>query len=132
MRIRKQIRVSGIVQGVGFRPYVFRLATELNLCGTIRNTPAGVTIEIQGAAGRVESFVSRLPREAPALACITEIAVRELPRNRDHEFQILPSREGEPVRALIAPDIAICDDCLRELLDPANRRYLYPFINCTN
>ena len=132
MQARREIRVSGIVQGVGFRPYVFRLATELDLSGTIGNTSAGVTIEIQGPAERVENFVFRLPQEAPVLARITGVAVRELPCNGSHEFQILPSREGEPVRTLISPDVAICDDCLRELFDAADRRYLYPFINCTN
>jgi hydrogenase maturation protein HypF len=132
MQVRREIRVSGIVQGVGFRPYVFRLATQLNLSGTISNTSAGVTIEIQGPTELVREFVLRLPQEAPALARITGVAVSELPCDGDREFQILPSREGEPVRTLISPDVAICDDCLRELFDPADRRYLYPFINCTN
>jgi hydrogenase maturation protein HypF len=132
MRIRREIRVSGIVQGVGFRPYVFRLATERDLSGTIMNTSAGVTIEIQGPTEIVDDFVLRLPEQAPALSRITGVAVRELPCNADRAFQILASRAGEPVRTLISPDVAICDDCLRELLDPADRRYLYPFINCTN
>ena len=132
MQARKEIRVSGIVQGVGFRPYVFRLANELKLSGTISNTAAGVTIEIQGPAEHVQDFVLRLPDGAPALARITEVAVRELPCNGKQGFEILPSREGEPVRALISPDVATCEDCLRELFDPADRRYLYPFINCTN
>ena len=132
MQVRREIRVSGIVQGVGFRPYVFRLATELDLSGTIKNTSAGVTIEIQGPTELVDDFVLRLPEGAPTLSRIIEVAVRELPCNGDFEFRILASREGEPVRALISPDVAICDDCLRELFDPADRRYLYPFINCTN
>jgi hydrogenase maturation protein HypF len=132
MQVRREIRVSGIVQGVGFRPYVFRLATELDLSGTIGNSSAGVAIEIQGPSEPVENFLLRLPREAPTLARITGVVVRELPCNADREFQILASHAGEPVRTLISPDVAICDDCLRELFDPADRRYLYPFINCTN
>ncbi|MGH9681364.1 MAG: acylphosphatase, partial [Candidatus Acidiferrales bacterium] len=132
MQVRKEIRVSGIVQGVGFRPYVFRLATELDLSGMVRNTPVGVTIEIQGAAERVDNFVLRLPEEAPALASITEVAVREVPCNGGHGFEILASRTGDRVRTLISPDVEVCGDCLRELFDPKNRRYLYPFINCTN
>ena len=132
MRIRKEIQVSGIVQGVGFRPYVFRLATDRHLSGSIRNTPAGVTIEIQGPVQEVEDFLAQLPAEAPALARITEVAIREIPCNGDAEFHIVSSIMGEAVRALISPDVAICDDCLRELFDPADRRYLYPFINCTN
>jgi hydrogenase maturation protein HypF len=132
MRIRKQIQVSGIVQGVGFRPYVFRLATDRHLSGSIRNTPAGVTIEIQGPAQEVEDFLVQLPAEAPALAHITEVTTREIPCTGDAEFHIVSSIVGEAVRALISPDVAICDDCLRELFDPADRRCLYPFINCTN
>ncbi len=132
MQVRREIRVSGIVQGVGFRPYVFRLATELDLSGAISNTSAGVTIEIQGSTELVDNFVLRLPEEAPTLARITGVAVRELPCNGDHKFQILASHTGEPVRTMISPDVAVCGDCLRELFDPADRRYLYPFINCTN
>ncbi len=132
MQVRKEIHVSGLVQGVGFRPYVYRLATDRNLRGNISNTPAGVTIEIQGPPEAVEDFVSRLPGEAPALAQITRVIVREMPCQPDRSFEILPSHRGEHASALISPDVAVCDDCLRELLDPHDRRYLYPFINCTN
>jgi hydrogenase maturation protein HypF len=132
MRVRKEIQVSGIVQGVGFRPYVYRLATDRNLAGTISNTPAGVTIEIQGPLELVEDFVSRLPQEAPALAQITNVFVRELPCGAEEDFEILSSGVGEHVCTLISPDVAICADCTRELLDSQDRRYLYPFINCTN
>jgi len=132
MQARKEIQVSGIVQGVGFRPYVFRLATELDLSGTISNTSTGVTIEIQGPTELIDHFVLRLPREAPTLAHITGVAIRELPCKGDRTFQILASHTGEPVRTWISADIAICGDCLRELFDPTDRRYLYPFINCTN
>ena len=132
MEVRKEIEVSGIVQGVGFRPYVYRLATERGLAGTITNTAAGVAIEIQGPPVTVEDFLARLPSELPPLARITSIVVRELPCNHDRSFRILPSHVGEDHRALISPDVAICSDCLRELFDPGDRRYCYPFINCTN
>jgi hydrogenase maturation protein HypF len=132
MQVRKEIQVAGIVQGVGFRPYVYRLATDRNLGGNISNTPAGVNIEIQGPPDRVEDFVSRLPEEAPALAQITHVLVRELPCKPDRCFEILPSHTGEHASALISPDVAVCEDCLRELFDPQDRRHLYPFINCTN
>ncbi len=132
MCVRKRIQVSGIVQGVGFRPFVYRLAAELGLAGSIRNTASGVTIEIEGAAPAVESFLVRLPAEAPSLARITSIRASEIAAIGEREFRILPSREGEPVRTLISPDVALCDDCLRELFDPSDRRYRYPFINCTN
>jgi hydrogenase maturation protein HypF len=132
MEVRKGIEVAGIVQGVGFRPYVYRLSRELGLAGLISNTAAGVAIEVEGPAAAVETFLHRLPRELPPLARITSLAVRDLPCDHDAEFRILPSRLGEESRALISPDVALCDDCLRELFDPADRRYRYPFINCTN
>ncbi|MGA2234200.1 MAG: carbamoyltransferase HypF [Terriglobales bacterium] len=132
MEVRRQIDVSGIVQGVGFRPYVYRLATGRHLRGTIRNTSAGVTIEIQGPAETVQDFVEHLPSEAPPLARITSLAVHDVPCNNDRDFLIVHSHEGEEVRTLISPDVAICPDCLREMFDPNDRRYRYPFINCTN
>jgi hydrogenase maturation protein HypF len=130
--VRKAIEIAGIVQGVGFRPYIYRLATEYHLTGFITNTEAGVSIEVEGSAEGVETFLSRLPKELPPLARITHIAVTDRPSNHDTEFRILPSRVGEERRVLISPDVAICGDCLRELLDPADRRFRYPFINCTN
>jgi hydrogenase maturation protein HypF len=132
MEIRKEIQVSGIVQGVGFRPYVYRLATNRSLGGNICNTPSGVIIEVQGPRELVEDFVSHLPAEAPALAKITQMLVREMPCKPDRSFQILPSHSGEHTSTLISPDVAVCEDCLRELFDPQDRRHLYPFINCTN
>jgi hydrogenase maturation protein HypF len=137
MEVRRQIEVSGIVQGVGFRPYVYRLATGRHLRGTIRNTSAGVTIEIQGPAETVQDFVEHLPAEAPPLARITNLAVHDVPCHPaqicpDQDFCIVHSREGEEVRTLISPDVATCPDCLREMFDPNDRRYRYPFINCTN
>ena len=137
MEVRRQIEVSGIVQGVGFRPYIYRLATRRRLRGTIRNTSAGVTIEIQGSAEAVQNFVEHLPVEAPPLARITSVAVHEMEcllaqGEHDGDFRIVHSQEGDAVRTLISPDVAICPDCLRELFDPADRRYRYPFINCTN
>ena len=132
MEVRRQIEVSGIVQGVGFRPYVYRLATGRHLRGTIRNTSSGVTIEIQGPPETVQNFVERLPAEAPPLARITSFAVHDMPCNGDPDFRIVHSHEEEEVRTLISPDVAICPDCLRELFDPYDRRYRYPFINCTN
>lgn len=132
MVVRKGIELSGIVQGVGFRPYVFRLATERQLAGYITNTAAGVLIEIQGPEERVTDFLRCLPAQAPPLAYITNLRIYDLPLDHDREFAIRPSRAGEERRTLISPDVAICSDCLRELFDPNNRRYRYAFINCTN
>src|SRR5208337_4421705 len=96
------------------------------------NTAAGVSIEVEGPAEAVDDFVSQLPREAPRLARITQLAASDIPARAEGEFRILPSRPGENRGVLISPDVAICDDCLRELFDPSDRRFHYPFINCTN
>lgn len=132
MKVRKEIQISGIVQGVGFRPYIYRLATDRNLGGNISNTSAGVTIEVQGPDELVADFLSCLPSEAPALAQIAQVIVREIPCEPEGPFEIRPSHAGARASALISPDVAVCDDCLRELFDPHDRRHLYPFINCTN
>jgi hydrogenase maturation protein HypF len=132
LQVRRHITVSGIVQGVGFRPYIYRVATERQLAGTITNTPSGVTIEIQGPRESVDDFIACLPNHAPPLARITDIAVVDMPCNGDRDFRIVTSQRGEAVHTLISPDVATCDDCLRELLDSNDRRYHYPFINCTN
>lgn len=132
MKVRRRIDVSGIVQGVGFRPYVYRLAHDRALAGNVRNTSKGVTIELQGPQEGVDEFLVHLREDAPPLARITQIKVEELPCNGDSEFVILGSEREAAVRTLISPDIALCPDCLRELFDPSNRRYRYPFTNCTN
>jgi hydrogenase maturation protein HypF len=132
VRVRKAVEVTGIVQGVGFRPYVYRLAFERHLAGFVTNTAAGVSIEVEGPVEAVDDFVSRLPADAPHLARITQMAAHDIPARAEGEFRILPSRAGENRRVLISPDVAICDDCLRELFDPSDRRFHYPFINCTN
>jgi hydrogenase maturation protein HypF len=132
MDMRKAIEIAGIVQGVGFRPFIYRLANENNLTGFITNTEAGVSIEVEGAPEAVEAFLARLPKEVPPLARITNMEVSDRPSDHDVDFRILPSRAGNERRVLIAPDVAICDDCLAELRNPADRRFRYPFINCTN
>jgi hydrogenase maturation protein HypF len=129
---RKAIDVGGIVQGVGFRPFVYRLAQDCNLTGVIANTPAGVTIEVQGDSGSVERFLERLPVEAPPLAKITSIVPRDVEPQAETAFRILSSRLDAPPKVLISPDVAVCVDCLREMADPRDRRFRYPFINCTN
>ena len=132
MQVRRSIHVSGIVQGVGFRPYVYRLAVGHQLTGQVSNTATGVVIEVQGPSERIDDFLHRLPAEAPPLSLITAVDVAEIGLNGDAEFRVLPSDKSESVSALIPPDIATCQDCFRELFDPSDRRYLYPFINCTN
>src|ERR1700739_2080003 len=130
--VRKAIDVTGIVQGVGFRPFVYRLANECSLAGFIANTPAGVTIEVQGDGDIVAQFIARLYQESPPLAKITSLSPREQELQDDVAFRIVSSRLHAPPRALISPDVAVCADCLRELMNPRDRRFRYPFINCTN
>ena len=130
--VRKAIDVTGIVQGVGFRPFVYRLANECNLAGFIANTPAGVSIEVQGPADTLALFLTRLPQEIPPLAKITSIVPRDVELGLETTFRILSSFLGKPPKALISPDVAVCEDCLREMTDPRDRRFRYPFINCTN
>src|ERR1035441_7015321 len=112
MFVRKAIEIAGIVQGVGFRPFIYRLATEINLTGFITNTAAGVSIEVEGATDAVESFLSRLPQEVPPLARITSMVVVDRSPGADADFRILPSRAGEERTVLISPDVALCNDCL--------------------
>lgn len=132
-RRRVLARVHGAVQGVGFRPFVFRLAHELALGGYARNDVLGLTIEIEGRALQVEQFLGRLVADAPPLAVVESVTVDELPIRGDADFVIAESA-GDDAEAMarVTPDVATCDACLRELFDPADRRYRYPFINCTD
>ena len=128
-----QIRIHGIVQGVGFRPFVHRLVREFGLAGSIRNTSSGVELELEGERAALEAFVRVLPERAPRLALIEQIETEYgLPLRGCEGFQILQSHAEQRRNTLVSPDIGICDDCRRELLDPGDRRYRYPFINCTN
>jgi hydrogenase maturation protein HypF len=122
--------VAGIVQGVGFRPFVYRLARECGITGTVRNTGHGVVIEAHGAG--VADFVRRLQEELPPLALLTDVLQEDIPADDARDFSIIASAAGPVTTALIPADVALCEDCRRELLDPANRRHQYPFINCTN
>ena len=129
---RSRIDVQGAVQGVGFRPFVYRLANELGLGGWVLNSPHGVRIEVEGDEENVGRFKTRLELEKPRVATITGLKISSLKPARCDRFEIRESvAEGEK-EALILPDLATCEDCLRELFDPNNRRYRYPFINCTN
>jgi hydrogenase maturation protein HypF len=136
VEVGARLRVEGTVQGVGFRPYVYRLAHELGLGGFVLNDASGVLVEVEGPDQEVEEFISRLPREAPPLA-VVERVLREDREDRTAAesapgFRILTSPAGGRPNAAVTPDTAPCADCLRELFDPADRRYRYPFINCTN
>ncbi len=127
----KRFHIKGIVQGVGFRPFVYRLAKENGLAGFVENDSAGVTIEVEGEQGRLESFEQVLRNGRPPQAVIDSISVDEITPGGRQGFVIRDSATG-PGATRISPDIAVCDDCLREMEDPADRRFGYPFINCTN
>ena len=129
---RIRARVDGTVQGVGFRPYVYRLAHECRLGGYVLNDASGVLLEVEGDERAVDDFLARLASEAPPLAVVETVSVVPGVPTGESGFSILDSPRGEVANAPITPDTATCDDCVRELLDPGDRRYRYPFINCTN
>jgi hydrogenase maturation protein HypF len=133
-RVARAVEVRGVVQGVGFRPFVWRLATELGLDGSVVNRAGQVVVDVAGSAEAVEAFVRRLSSDAPPRARVEAVDVRESDRsiNAGTGFTIEESESVASTERLFPPDIATCDDCTAELFDPADRRYRYPFINCTN
>ncbi|HEX3820706.1 MAG TPA: carbamoyltransferase HypF [Candidatus Sulfotelmatobacter sp.] len=126
------IRVRGIVQGVGFRPFVFRLAQANTLNGWVLNAEEGVEIHLEGTAPRLEAFVRELKAQPPPAASIAEIDVRTVEPVGLHEFTIRTSKRRDRPTVRISADLPVCDECLRELFDPGDPRYQYPYINCTN
>ena len=127
------LKIRGIVQGVGFRPFVHKLVRRCGLSGYIKNTSSGVELELEGERPALERFVALLPEQAPVLAVIESMEAAYSPELRGYKgFEIRQSQREEFRNTLISPDIGICEDCLRELRDPRDRRYRYPFINCTN
>jgi hydrogenase maturation protein HypF len=131
-RKRREISVRGIVQGVGFRPFVYALAQRHGLTGLVRNDTEGVHIEAEGPPEELELFLQDIEEKAPPLAVVEAVSWRPLAVRKEQGFRIEESREGVLRRALISPDVATCGDCLTELFDPTDRRYRYPFTNCTN
>jgi hydrogenase maturation protein HypF len=127
-----RVTIRGAVQGVGFRPFVYRLATELNLNGWVNNSPTGVFVEVEGATEKLNAFLLRLEREKPPRSFVQSLESSFLDSIGFTDFQIRPSDEAGAKTAVVLPDIATCADCLREIFDQENRRYLYPFTNCTN
>ncbi len=128
----RRIRIEGTVQGVGFRPWVYRLAHEEGLGGTVRNDSAGVTIEAFGTAEALDAFQRRLRASPPPAARIRELRAEALPGREPSDFTIVASDAAAERRVSIPADLATCADCRRELMDPADRRHRYPFTNCTN
>lgn len=129
---RLRITIRGAVQGVGFRPFVYRVATEMRLVGWVSNSPQGVFVEVEGAPEALRAFLLRLEAERPPRASIQSLESSFLAPKGFRSFEIRASDHAGQRTALVLPDIATCADCLREVFDPADRRYLYPFTNCTN
>lgn len=129
---RLRVYVRGAVQGVGFRPTVYRIATELGLSGWVVNSPAGVEIDLEGAEGAVARFVPTLLEQRPPRAIIQGLETRALDPVGHVGFEVRETRTQGAATTLVLPDIAVCADCLREMFDPGDRRFGYPFINCTN
>ena len=129
---RERMVVSGMVQGVGFRPYVYRLARKWGLSGFVRNEPRGVLMELEGPSAALEGFFSDFVPDKPPLAQINQVTRQAVPTSGQGGFIIEASRGGLETRTLVSPDVGICQNCLRELFDPQDRRYEHPFINCTD
>ena len=127
-----RIEVKGIVQGVGFRPFVHRLVEKWGFTGWVRNTSDGAELELCGARGALLHFIEELKHNAPPLALIESVEFSEVKPGNYAGFEIIASEAHERMETLVSPDVGICADCRRELLDPHDRRYRYPFINCTN
>ncbi len=129
---RWQININGIVQGVGFRPFIYNLARQYQLVGFVANSSSGVDIEVEGPADQLQGFRNSIQKECPPLSLIQEIKTASLPLAGESEFRIIASRRAVVAETMVSPDVAVCSACLRELFDPDDRRYRYPFINCTN
>lgn len=127
-----QITIRGVVQGVGFRPFVYRVAQRHQVCGWVLNDVGGVEVHAEGAAADVAAFIEELRSNPPPAATIANFAVREVDPRNHTTFEIRGSQRESSPTVRISPDLAVCTDCLRELNDPADRRYRYPYINCTN
>ncbi len=127
-----RVRVTGVVQGVGFRPFVHRLATSLELAGIVGNDAGAVFVEVEGAGPGIDGFIRRLSSDAPPLAVIDDVDIVDVAPTSRTEFAIVGSRTAPGPVTAVSPDTAVCDACLAELWDPANRRHLHPFITCTD
>jgi hydrogenase maturation protein HypF len=132
--VRQRFTVTGVVQGVGFRPFVHRIATDLGLTGFVGNDSGAVFLEVQGPGARIDEFRRRLRADAPPLASISAVHIIDVDADRrcDSGFRIVESQPVAGATTPIPPDIAICDECIAELFDPSDRRYRHPFVTCTN
>jgi hydrogenase maturation protein HypF len=128
----KKLEINGLVQGVGFRPFLLNLAKQYALTGTVSNTSSGVLAIIEGSLSRLDQFINAIEKKKPPLSSVTRIASKQIPVTGFKDFQIIQSKSSESSNTLISPDVTVCADCLAEMQNPNNRRFEYPFINCTN
>jgi hydrogenase maturation protein HypF len=128
----KQLEINGVVQGVGFRPFLFTLAKQYGLTGEVYNTPGGVLAIVEGCEKSIGQFIHDIQAKQPLLASVNHIAAKQIPVKGFKDFQIIQSKSSDSSDTLISPDVSICTDCLFEMFDCNNRRFEYPFINCTN
>jgi len=128
----KRLEISGVVQGVGFRPFLFVLAQKYSLTGEVSNTAAGVLVLVEGTSEKIQGFIHDIYHENPLLACVTHIKITDTRLKNFKSFKIVKSLASKSRATLISPDVSICPDCLAEMKDPFDRRFEYPFINCTN
>src|SRR5262245_32877910 len=131
-RLRLRLRIRGAVQGVGFRPFVYRLATELGLSGWVNNSAQGVVVEVEGSPEVLTTFQQRLEREKPPHAVIDSLEPAYFDPAGYTSFEIRASEDAGAKAAIVRADLATCSECLRDISDPANCRYRYPFTNCTH
>ena len=128
-----KLTITGVVQGVGFRPFVYREACSHQVTGWVLNTVEGVIVHAEGESDNIDAFILALSEQAPAAAQVKKITIKEVPLEGYDHFEIHFSEDEESrTTTLVSPDLATCDACVEELFDPTNRRYHYPFINCTN
>ena len=129
---RLRLTICGAVQGVGFRPFVYASAKSCDVCGFVGNESSGVFVEIEGLENNLINFQKLLRENVPPLAHITSIEIEEIAPIGDTDFRIVESKLRESKSTLVSPDVSVCGECLRELFDEDDRRFRYPFINCTN
>lgn len=130
--VRKKINIKGIVQGVGFRPFIYKIAIKNNISGNVSNNTLGVTVESEGIAKNIDSFINEIGTENPKASRIDSLEITDIPVKGETGFNITESKISSSTYAVIPPDLALCGDCRNELEDKNNKRYLYPFTNCTN
>src|SRR5579859_4125984 len=129
---RRRVLIQGAVQGVGFRPFIYRLATETGIHGWVINSAQGVVIEAEATGLQLDHFISQIDLQKPPHSFVQHLSVETIPATGENTFEIRHSDDSGSRSTIILPDLATCPDCLREILDPTNRRYRYPFTNCTH